>query len=70
MKMKRQRKNRWLGTDGKCRENEKTEKVKMAENIWQRQRKLNQIKKNVAEYIKENVGSDIVPRNDYVAHLI
>jgi len=56
MKMKRQRKNRWLGTDGKCRENEKTEKVKVAENRWQRQRKLKQNKKRVAEHMKENVA--------------
>jgi len=45
MKMKRQRKKRGLGTDGKRRENEKTEKEKVAENRWQRQRKLKQIKK-------------------------
>ena len=47
---------RRLRTDAKHRENEKTEKEKVAENRWQRQRKLKQIKSNVAEYIKENVG--------------
>ena len=45
MKMKRQRKKRWLRTDGKRRENEKTEKEKVVENRWQRHRKLKQIKK-------------------------
>ena len=43
--MKRQRKKRWPRIDGKRRENEKTEKEKVAENRWQRQTKLKQIKK-------------------------
>jgi len=56
MKMTRQRMKRWLRTDGKCRENEKTENEKVAQNRWQRQRKLKEIKKSVAEHIKEIVG--------------
>jgi len=56
MKMKKQRKKRWLRTDDKRRENEKTEKEKVAENRWQKQRKQQQINKNVAEHIKENMG--------------
>ena len=54
--MKRQRKKRWLRIDGKPRENEKTEKEKVAENRWQRQKKLKQIKENVVGHINENVG--------------
>jgi len=55
MKMKIQRKKRWLRTDGKPRENEKTEKEKVVANRWQTQRKLKQTKRNVAEHIEKNV---------------
>jgi len=70
MKMKRQRMKRWLRTDAKRRENEKTEKEKVAENRWRRQRKLKQIKKTWLSILRKTWASYVIPQNDYVADLI
>jgi len=61
---------RWLRTNAKHRENEKTEKEKVAENRWERQRELKQIKKTWPSILRKMWASDVVPQNDYVAHLI